>query len=117
MDKFTKITVGFVCQTYEKNAEGKFVCSEQEFIAGDQCDCEDMAGNPLENIPEHEYQPYDMVSPQNTKHGIKYLLYNDVLGSLESEDPIEADSLEDALSQVLRNMGYSIIESEKRKEE
>jgi len=117
MDKFVKITVGFVCQTYEKNAEGKFLCTKQEFIAGDQCDCEDMAGNSLENIPEHEYQPYDMVSPQETRPGIKYLLYNDVLGSLESEDPIEADSLEDALSQVLSNMGYSIIEAEKRKDE
>ena len=110
MDKFTKITVGFVCQTYERNAEGIFVCTKQEFIAGDQCDCEDMEGNPLESIPEHAYQPYE-------RQGIKYLLYNDVLGSLESEDPIEADSLEDALSQILSNMGYSIIEAEKRKDE
>ncbi len=117
MDKFVKITVGFVCQTYEKNAEGRFVCTKQEFIAGDQCDFEDIDGNPLENIPEHEYQPYEMVSPQDERQGIKYLLYNDVLGSLESEDPIEADSLEDALSQVLSNMGYSIIEAEKRKDE
>ena len=51
------------------------------------------------------------------RQDIKYLLYNEVLGSLENEEPIEADSLEDALSQVLSNMGYSIIEAEKRKEE
>lgn len=117
MDKFTKITIGFVCQTYKKNAEGIFVCTRQEFIAGDQCDCEDMEGNPLESIPEHAYQPYDMVAPEAEKQGIRYLLYNEVLGSLESEDPIEAESLEDAMSQVLRNMGYSIIEAEKHKDE
>ena len=41
MEKFTKITVGFVTQTFEKNPKGRFVCTHQEFIAGDQCDCED----------------------------------------------------------------------------
>ena len=117
MDKFTKITVGFVCQTYKKNTEEKFVCIRQEFIAGDQCECENMKGNPLESIPEHAYQPYDMVAPQDERQGIRYLLYNEVLGSLESEDPIEAESLEEAMAQVLRNMGYSIIEAEKRKDE
>jgi len=116
MDKFTKITVGFICQTYEKNTEGKFVCTRQEFIANDQCECEDLEGNPLENIPEHAYQAYEMVAPQGAKQDIKYLLYNEVLGSLESEDPIETDSLEEAMAQVLRNMGYSIIEAEKRRE-
>jgi len=33
MEKFNKITVGFVSQTFEKNAAGKFVCTKQEFIA------------------------------------------------------------------------------------
>ncbi len=59
MDKFTKITVGFVTQTFEKNDKGKFVCTHQEFIAGDQCDYEDAKGNPIEP-PDHEYQPYNM---------------------------------------------------------
>ena len=44
MERFTKITVGFVTQTFEKKAEGKFVCTAQEFIAGDQCDYEDAGG-------------------------------------------------------------------------
>lgn len=60
MDKFSKITVGFVVQTFEKNTTGKFVCTCQEFIAGDQCDYEDVEGNPI-GPPDHEYQPYTMI--------------------------------------------------------
>ena len=117
MQKFMKITVGFVQQTFEKNADGQSICTDQAFIASDQCDYEDMNGEPLENVPEHEYQPYDMASPQNKRQAVKYLLYNNVLGSMESEEPIEANSLEEALSEVLNSMGYSIIEAQKRKEE
>ena len=117
IDKCVKITVGFVQQTFKKSADGKFVCTDQAFIAGDQCNYEGIDGEPLENVPEHEYEPYEMLSPQNKEQAVKYLLYNDVLGSMESEEPIEAASLEEALSQVLINMGYSIIEAEKRKEE
>ena len=117
MNKFVKITVGFVQQAYEKGADGKYVCTDQTFIAGDQCDYEDMNGDSLKEIPEHEYEPYEMVSPQNNKQAVKYLLYNDVLGSMETEEPIEANSLEEALSQVLHNRGYSIIEAQKRKEQ
>ena len=117
MEKFVKITVGFVKQTFERDADGNFVCTDQAFIAGDQCDYEDMEGEPLENVPEHEYEPYEMLSPHNKRQSVKYLLYNDVCGSLESEEPIEANSLEEAFSEVLNSMGYSIIEAEKRKEE
>jgi hypothetical protein len=60
MDKFTKTTVGFVAQTFEKNDEGRFVCTRQEFIAGDQCDYEDVEGNTVEP-PDYEYQPYNMM--------------------------------------------------------
>lgn len=59
MDKFTKTTVGFVTQTFKRNHRGRFVCTHQEFIAGDQCDYEDAEGNPIEP-PNHEYQPYNM---------------------------------------------------------
>ena len=117
MNKFVKITVGFIQQTFEKNTDGKFVCADQAFIAGDQCDHEDMNGDPLKDVPEHEYEPYEMLLPQNKRQAVKYLLYNDVLGSMESEEPIEANSLEEALSEVLNSMGYSIIEAQKRKEE
>ena len=60
MDKFTKITVGFVTQTFRKDDKGRFVCTHQEFIAGDQCDYEDAEGNPIDP-PDHEYQPYNMI--------------------------------------------------------
>jgi len=59
MDTFTKTTVGFVAQTFKKNDEGRFICTHQEFIAGDQCDYEDAQGNPIEP-PDYEYQPYNM---------------------------------------------------------
>ncbi len=59
MEKFTKVTVGFVVQTFERNADGKFVCTHQEFIAGDQCDYEDEMGNTI-TPPAYEYQAYDM---------------------------------------------------------
>jgi hypothetical protein len=58
-EKFTKITVGFVTQVYEKNAAGKFVCIGQEFIAGDQVDYEDAGGNTIAP-PDHKYQPFNM---------------------------------------------------------
>ena len=59
MEKFTKITVGFVTQSYKRNAAGKFVCKGQEFIAGDQVDYEDLDGNTIK-APEHDYQPFEM---------------------------------------------------------
>jgi hypothetical protein len=65
MDSFTKITVGFVTQTFEKNDKGRFVCTRQEFIAGDQCDYEDAEGNTVEP-PDYEYQPYNMLLRSET---------------------------------------------------
>ena len=59
MEKFNKITVGFVVQVFEKNADGEFICTSQEFIAGDQVDYEDAGGNAIEP-PEHPYQQFNM---------------------------------------------------------
>jgi len=59
MEKFIKITVGFVTQSYEKNAAGKFICTGQEFIAGDQVDYENVDGNTI-TPPKHDYQPFSM---------------------------------------------------------
>jgi len=64
MEKFTKITVGFVTQTFERKKAGKFACTEQEFVAGDTVDYEDTQGNVI-TPPEHEYQPFEMVQPYN----------------------------------------------------
>jgi len=59
MDSFNKITVGYVAQRFTRNPNGKFVCTSQTFVAGDQCDYEDDEGNSIEK-PEYSYQPYDM---------------------------------------------------------
>ena len=59
-DLFTKTTVGFVIQTFRKSSKDRYICTHQEFIAGDQCDYEDVQGNPIEP-PEYDYQPYIMV--------------------------------------------------------
>lgn len=59
MEKFSKITVGFVTQVYEKNSEGEFVCTSQEISVGDQVNYEDTTGNPI-IPPEHKYQPFNM---------------------------------------------------------
>lgn len=59
MDQFTKITVGFVTQSYERKSDGTFICMDQEFIAGDQVDYEDSCGNPI-TPPDHKYQPFNM---------------------------------------------------------
>jgi hypothetical protein len=56
MKNFSKITPGYVFQTFE---DGK--CISQEFIAGDQDDYEDVNGNPLPETPDYEYQPFNMV--------------------------------------------------------
>ena len=60
MDKFNKITVGFVIQTFEENAAGEFTCTKQEFIAGDSIDYEDQDGNPI-TPPGHPYQQFNMI--------------------------------------------------------
>lgn len=64
MDQFTKITVGFVTQCYERKPGGTFVCMDQEFIAGDQVDYEDGCGNAI-TPPDHKYQPFNMALISN----------------------------------------------------
>lgn len=66
MDTFTKITVGFVTQTFKRNDSGCFACIRQEFIAGDQCDYENEQGNPVEP-PDYDYQPYTMTLRSHTQ--------------------------------------------------
>ena len=68
MNRFTKTTVGFVTQTFKKKGKGRFICTHQEFIAGDQYDYEDAEGNPIEP-PDHEYQPYNMTLKSQAPKG------------------------------------------------
>ena len=62
--KYRKITVGFVSQKYIRQ-DDKFVCIEQDFIAGDQVDREDENGDTVEiDVSEEVYQPFDMNHPK-----------------------------------------------------
>jgi len=83
MDKFTKITVGFVAQTFEQNDKDQFVCTDQQFVAGDQCDYEDVQGNAIEP-PEYEYQPYNMMLRNETlKETLEVSMLNKVYEAIE----------------------------------
>jgi len=65
--KIKKITTGFVVQTFD-TALGRFV--SQEFVAGDQCDYENEAGEAVESSllngkdGNEVYLPFDMVQPE-----------------------------------------------------
>lgn len=69
MDKFTKITTGFITQSYEQVESGKYVCIHQEFIAGDEVQYENANGDSI-TPPMHDYQPFNMLlysSSQNAE--------------------------------------------------
>ena len=57
--EFNKVTTGFVVQEYRRNSTGKFKCTHQEFVAGDDVQFENLKGDSIE-APEHEYQPFNM---------------------------------------------------------
>jgi len=61
MDSFIKRTSGEVQQRFKKNRNGDFVCTSQEFIAGDICDYIDENGEFIDP-PEYIYQPYGMIA-------------------------------------------------------
>ena len=99
MEKFTKTTIGFVTQSYEKNATGKFTCTGQEFIAGDQVDYEDADGNAI-IPPVHEYQQFNMTLISSTQiiDRLKDVLASiDVGGEQSRQFAEEIASLKDAL--------------------
>ncbi len=65
MNNFTKIVTGWVKQYYEQNEDGVFMCTSQEFMAGDMIEYEDDFQEPVEP-PSHKeqgYLSYDMVQP------------------------------------------------------
>jgi hypothetical protein len=62
----SKITTGFVVQKFDADT-GR--CISQEFVAGDQVEYEDQAGNPVEDGQygidlEGLYWPLDMKQPE-----------------------------------------------------
>jgi hypothetical protein len=61
---YIKFTYGFVAQRFEEK-DGKFVCIEQNFSAGDQVSREDINGDPIEISNTDEiYFPFEMVQPE-----------------------------------------------------
>ncbi len=104
MKKFTKITVGFVTQSYEKDVTGKFTCMEQEFIAGDQVDYEDLGGNTI-TPPEHEYQPFNMtlVSRDEIIDRLGDVLTNIDVGGEQSRQFAHEIKI---LDELLRGLGW-----------
>jgi len=64
MEKYIKITTGFVSQIFEKRND-MFVCTQQEFISGDSVEYEDEEGNPVDiDITKESYQYMDMRCPE-----------------------------------------------------
>lgn len=64
IETYTKTTTGFVTQTFVKRGDN-FICSDQEFIAGDECDYE-VDGEPIDSdlVSDKElYQTYGMANP------------------------------------------------------
>lgn len=63
-----KITVGFVVQTYGDHGK----CVAQEFVAGDQVDWEDEAGESVASLDVHQYQDeaFTMQQPTQTMEAI-----------------------------------------------
>jgi hypothetical protein len=59
MDKILKITYGFVVQTFEKDPEGNYVFTGQNFVAGDQVEYEDEKANPVSGR-DLSYEPFTM---------------------------------------------------------
>ena len=111
MEKFTKITVGFVTQSYEKNAAGKFICTDQEFIAGDQVDYENVDGNTI-TPPEHDYRPFEMT----LLSGVEITgSIEDVLSSIDvgGEQSRQFAAEIDMLKKVLKALGRSVNQPKK----
>ena len=68
MDNFIKVTTGHVMQYYEKNQDGIFVCTGQDFTSDDDpCEYVDDGDCPIDP-PEYEYQAYDMVQPSQDEN-------------------------------------------------
>jgi hypothetical protein len=65
LKEYQKVTIGFVIQTY-KEVNGESICTEQEFIAGDQVEFEPIGGGEKYDSTEVDnsnYQPFHMVQP------------------------------------------------------
>lgn len=103
--EFNKITVGFVTQNFRKDNSGKFKCTHQGFIAGDDVQFENVKGDKIE-APEHEYQPFNMTMISSSQI-IDRL--GDVLTSIDvgGEQSRQFDPEIKILDELLRDLGWS----------
>lgn len=63
---YSKTTVGFVTQQYMLNKDGKYICIEQFFTAGDEVSRENQDGDPVDiDTSKEEYHPFDMEQPES----------------------------------------------------
>ncbi|KKN55664.1 hypothetical protein LCGC14_0579660 [marine sediment metagenome] len=63
--KYSKTTIGSVTQFYEENDDGLFVCTSQDFVAGDQVDYEDENQKPVEiDTTKEVYFGFEMTQPE-----------------------------------------------------
>jgi len=61
IDKYNRITPGFVTQAFERQ-DDKFFCIEQSFTAGGQVDRKSEQGEPVAvDVRKEQYQPFNMV--------------------------------------------------------
>lgn len=75
-DLHKKITTGFVVQTYLTLPNGSIICQDQEFIAGDPVDYENLDGEHTTVNPNNEvYCPFEMKQPKRIpdKDAVKFV--------------------------------------------
>ena len=86
--EYQKVTVGFVVQSFEM-IDGKFVCTSQDFIAGDDVNYEDDFGDKLspEKLAivqkDEAYQPFDMKQSNTEKEIITISMQGGLIQSVE----------------------------------
>ena len=101
--EFNKITVGFISQKFRRQEDGRFICVNQMFVAGDDVQYENVKGEPIED-PGHEYQPFEMTLVR-TRLIIDHI--NEVLSSLDvgGEQSRQFASEIEILGKLLKNLG------------
>ena len=105
VDKFNKITIGFVSQKFRKDSNGKFKCTHQEFIAGDDVQFENTKGESIET-PEHEYQQFNMtlISSSQIIDRLEEVLTNINVAGEQSKQFAHETKI---LDELLRDLGWS----------
>lgn len=103
IEKFVKITSGFVTQTFEKK-HNRFVCTEQIFTAGDSV-YEVKDGESIAD-PNYNYEFFEMVTP--TGNTSMFVVYDISCGA--EIQSLEAGDLEEAQEIILAGFNVEVKE-------